>query len=182
MVLIRGVNDAAPEPDPDEPALLPAIAEPGQKLSNVPANRGRKPKTMIPPWRKLGLMRELADPQRTQLDMAREYGVVPSVITEFKQKHAVAIAKIKANVDDKYAGLWVADKLNRIATYEADIEAIEAKAQKDGATMAEADMMRVKGSFLRAVAEELGQLPAKVNVTVTPVEHIIIGVNPEELT
>jgi hypothetical protein len=182
-VLIRGVNDAVPEPDPEEVELLPAIAEPGQKLSNVPAKAlTRKPKTMIPPWRKLALMRELADPQRTQLDMAREYGVVPSVITDFKQKNAGAIAKIKANVDDKYAGLWVADKLNRIATYEADIEAIEAKAQRDGATMAEADMLRVKGSFLRAVAEELGQLPAKVNVTVTPVEHIIIGVNPEELT
>jgi len=114
--------------------------------------------------------------------MAVEYGVTGAAITLFKQRYAHEIAQIRADYDNKFAGLWVADKLNRIATYEADIEAIEAKSQKDGSTMADADMLRVKGSFLKAVAEELGQLPGRVNVAVVPVEHIIVGVNPEDLT
>ncbi len=183
MVLLRGLNDQVNEPDPPADEPVEEIREPGKDLLNVPLKAvDKKSSGRIPPWRRLPLMRELADPQRTQAAMAVEYGVTGAAITLFKQRYAHEIAQIRADYDNKFAGLWVADKLNRIATYEADIEAIEAKSQKDGSTMADADMLRVKGSFLKAVAEELGQLPGRVNVAVVPVEHIIVGVNPEDLT
>jgi len=176
------MNDDGSEPPVSRKA---AVARRGkaevEPVAEPEAPKERKPKGRILPWRKLDLIRELAEPKRTQRQMAADHGVTEPAITLFKQRHALEIARVRENMADKFAGLWVADKMNRIAVYEADIEAIEMMAQRDGATMAQADMLRVKGSFLRAVAEELGQLPARVNVTVTPVEHVIIGVNPEDL-
>jgi predicted transcriptional regulator len=129
----------------------------------------------------LDLCRELASKEQTRTALAEKYGVSQPAISQFAKRHAQRIEEIRANLDDEFAGLWIAKKRNRITAYQADVELIDTKAQKDGATMADADMIRVKTTIMKAVAEELGQLPARVTVTVTPVEHIFMGVPMDEL-
>lgn len=133
-------------------------------------------------WRAQQLCHDLAAGEKTQVELAAEHGVTQPAIAMFKARNAARIAAVRERLDDEFAGLWIAQKRNRVAEYQSDVERINAKSQKDGATMADADMLRVKGTFLKAVAEELGQLPARVNVSVSPVVHILEGVSREELT
>lgn len=121
------------------------------------------------------LCRELAVAEKSQVQLAEEYGVAQSSISTFKKRHQERIKQIQQNLDDEFAGLWIAEKANRIAEYQADVEMI--------GTTSKADLLRVKATILKAVSEELGQLPARVNVTVTnPVTYIVKGANPEDLT
>lgn len=121
------------------------------------------------------LCRELAVAEKPQVQLSEEYGVSQSAISQFKARHKDRIEAIRNKLDDEFAGLWIAEKANRIAEYQADVEFI-------GATT-KADLLRVKATILKAVSEELGQLPARVNVTVTnPVTYVVKGVDPDDLT
>jgi hypothetical protein len=121
------------------------------------------------------LCRELAVGEKSQVQLAEEYDVAQSSISTFKKRHAERIREIQQNLDNEFAGLWIAEKANRIAEYQADVEMI-------GSTT-KADLLRVKATILKAVSEELGQLPARVNVTVTnPVTYIVKGVDVDDLT
>lgn len=121
------------------------------------------------------LCRELAVAEKTQAQLSEEYGVSQSAVSQFKTRHRDRIDAIRGKLDDEFAGLWIANKANRIAEYQADVEFI-------GATT-KAELLRVKAVILKAVSEELGQLPARVNVNVsTPVTYVVHGINPDDLT
>lgn len=121
---------------------------------------------------KIKLIRELAAGEHSQAELARRHDVTPQSMSEFTQRHAERIAevaeKLLAQADAEFAGLWVAEKRNRIAEYQqqiddvADLMADPALAAKAGVQAAE--MFRVAQSALKAVAEELGQLPGRVQV------------------
>ena len=138
------------------------------------------------------LIRELASQEKTQRQLAREFGCHPSAITQFKQRHAAEIAQVRADLDNEFAGLWVTRKAERLAEYMADIERIgdgtvevELEGGPEGATITaskvDAALIRAKQAALRAVAEEMGQIPSKVNISVEPVtlRYEVAGVDPE---
>jgi P27 family predicted phage terminase small subunit len=131
----------------------------------------------VKPWERRTLCRELAAGDLTRTQLARKYGLNRSNITRFAQRHAREIDDIKAQLDNQYAGLWIADKANRIAAYQADLELSEADAEYG----AHYEHIRTRKDILRAVAEELGQLPPRTTVVVTPVVHVLEGVNVDEL-
>jgi hypothetical protein len=112
------------------------------------------------------LIHELARGEKTQVQLADEYGVVPSSITEFKQRHVDRIAEVAQALEDEFAGLWIAQKSERLdqlqELYEGDDDP---------------ERVRLRKELLRAAAEELGQIPNRATINLAqPVRVEIAGV------
>jgi transposase-like protein len=117
---------------------------------------------------RLKLIRELAKGEHSQSELARRFGVSAQAISAFVQRHAERIADVASRLDDEFAGLWVAEKTNRIATYQQQIEDIAEllgdPEQVGKAGVGYAEVVRTAQAAMKAVADELGQIPAKVQV------------------
>lgn len=136
-----------------------------------------EPGDAVKPWERRQLCRELATGELTRAQLARRYGLARSSITRFAQRHALEIDQIKASLDDEFAGLWIASKGARIAVYQSDLELSEGN-ESFGSHY---EQIRTRTQILRAVAEELGQLPPRQTVAVVPVVHVVEGVDLEAL-
>ena len=133
-------------------------------------------------WAKAKLIRELAQMEKTQVTLAEEYGVAQSSISEFAQRNATEISAARADIENQFASAWIADKMARIAEYQAEVEDINAARSNGIHKILDVEMIKAKMTILRAVADELGQIPTKVNVSVTQrVTHIVEGVDLENL-
>jgi hypothetical protein len=148
---------------------------------NVPSDSSAEvaPRVRIPlekGWARAKLIRELALQEQPQTELAEYYGVAQSTIATFKKRHWVEIERIRNNLADEYADLWIAQKRNRLAELQA---AAEKLAGKPDARSAE-----VLAKLLKDAAEELGDLPTRtqVNVNTANVTYEIVGVDPEVLS
>lgn len=118
------------------------------------------------------LIRHLAAGGKTKTQLGKQYGVTHQAISAFASRHAVEISQVHARLqdklDDEFAHLWAADKVNRIATLQdqveqvADLMADPERAANAGVQAAE--MYRTAQTALRGIAEELGQLPQRSTV------------------
>lgn len=127
-------------------------------------------------WVKHRLIRDFALGEKTGKDLAGIYGVSENSISKFKMKHSMEIEEVRNNLADEYAGVWVAEKLHRIQEYQAAAEKMASGTSPRNA--------EVLVTILKAVAEELGQLPARaaVQVNTQNVTYQVVGIDPEELT
>jgi predicted transcriptional regulator len=134
------------------------------------------------PWTRRKLIVELAHSDKSQVRLAEEYGVTQSSISEFASRHRAEIDVVRADKENEFAGIAIADKANRLATYEDVLRRLTG-------ALEDADLMDEKvanaiGKVLRNVAEELGHLPNRVTlggeVGVTT-NYKINGVDPENL-
>jgi hypothetical protein len=138
-------------------------------------------------WKKQRLIRELAMMEKTGVQLAKEYGSAPSSISEFRQRHKAEIDAVKRDIENEFAGLWIARKLDRIAEYQqiADdlAQQLEAPREDDEAGANQLGVIRALQNTLRAVAEEMGQLPTKVGLAVDPVtiNYVVDGVDMSKL-
>lgn len=153
---------------------------------------------------KYELINHLAKGEIKQTELARRYGVTPAAITEFKRRHKDKIADLIAAKMDGMALLWVADKKKRIAEYQEALERIEgAEAERKAAVLAamgetldaealvsmseqlkpDPAVIRTQAKLLRNIAEELGQLPARLQIEMgeTRVRHVLEGVDLDKL-
>lgn len=117
------------------------------------------------------IVRLLALGEMTQAEIARRYDVSTASLTSFKQRHEARIAEVREHLDDQFAGITYADKANRVVELSNDVAAI-ADMLADPETAARsgvqyAEMVRAKQSALRAISEELGQLPSRMQVQVS---------------
>jgi hypothetical protein len=127
-------------------------------------------------WERRTLCRELALGEISKAALGRKYGVTGQAIGQFAKRHAREIDQIRAQLDDEFAGLWIASKEARMAQYQEDYEASQ---EHEKSTHFE--WVRVRTQILHQVAEELGQMPPRAEVTVMPVIHVLEGVDPEVL-
>lgn len=127
-------------------------------------------------WVRHRLVRDLAIAEKSQAELAEIYGVSQTSMSAFKKRNQMAIEEVRNNMADEYAGVWVAQKMGRIAEYQ---EAAEKMAKGTSPRNAE-----VLVTILKAVAEELGQLPARTQVQVNQqqVTYQVVGIDPSELT
>lgn len=140
----------------DDATTDPTEARPPRKWGTL--ERGRV---------KLELMRALATGEHTQVELARRYDADQSSISYFASRHAEEIADIRARLDDEFAGLWIAAKRSRIAEYQQqvdDIAELLSGAEDKRANVNYAEVVRTAQAALKAVAEELGQLPTRAQV------------------
>ena len=128
-------------------------------------------------WEHRQLCRELAEGTVTKAALGRKYGITGQAIAQFAKRYAREIDDIKAQLDDEFAGLWIARKEARMAQYQEDYEASQTHDKSN-----HFEWIRVRTQILHQVAEELGQMPPRAEVTVLPVQHVIIGVDLEALT
>lgn len=148
------------------------------------------PQKLERPWIRRELIVKLAHSGKTQRALAEEYGVAQSSIFEFAQRHRAEVEQVRADKENEFAGIAIADKANRLATYQAVLErlagAVEANADlgDDEQAMDEKTANAV-GKILRNVAEELGHLPNRVTlggeVGLTHTNYTVNGVDPENL-
>lgn len=128
------------------------------------------------------LIRHLAAGEDSHRELAKRFDVSQQAISAFAKRHCVRIADVAVRIDDQFAALWAADKVNRIAEYQQQIEDIAAllepqtadeiarsdaefdKARHAGVNVSTAELMRVQAQALRAIADELGQIPARMQV------------------
>lgn len=111
-------------------------------------------------WAKHRLILDLAGHDRSQTDLAAEYGVDQSAISKFASRHREEIAVQRARLEDEFAGLWIADKRNRVAECQDDVEAINTALTDT----TDEKLLRAKLAIMRQVAEELGQLKTNIEV------------------
>jgi predicted transcriptional regulator len=110
------------------------------------------------------LCRDLAVGNVSQSQLAEKYGVGPSAISYHAKKNAEEIAAIKADIENEFAGMWIAQKQSRVAEYQSDAERINTALDKSDEL--DPKLLRAKNAALKAAAEEMGQLSAKVQVQV----------------
>ena len=82
---------------------------------------------------------------------------------------------MRNNLADEYAGVWVAQKLARIQEYQTAAEKMASGASPRNA--------EVLVTILKAVAEELGQLPARtqVNVSNETTVYQVVGISEDDI-
>jgi len=118
------------------------------------------------------LVHELARGEKTHDKLAGEYGVGRSGISEFASRHAAKIEEVRADLENEFAGLWIAQKAARIA---------ELAEMYDDDTL-DPEERKIRKDLLRAAAEELGQIPNKAVVSLAqPVTVRLEGVNVDDL-
>lgn len=114
------------------------------------------------------LIRELALGEQTKAQLARRYGVSRQAVGEFAARHAARIEQVAARLDDEFAGIELANKVARVAVLNdqvlADLELLADPETAAKAGVQRAEMVRVIQSGVRAIADELGQIPARVQV------------------
>ena len=130
-------------------------------------------------WRKAQLIRQLAMGELTQQRLGEMYGVSQASISRFAARYKGDIEMVRYRLAEQVqAGaehLWVVGKQNRLAEYQATAE-----------RMSELNTPRsheIKISALKAVAEELGDLPARtqVNIEQNTVAYEIVGLAVEDI-
>jgi hypothetical protein len=112
---------------------------------------------------KLTLLHMLADDELTQEEMGKQLGYTRAMVATFKARNLDQIEAIRADRTNEFAGLWIADRKERVAEYEEDVERV--KEWLDSGELAPEDappLLRIKQSALRNTAEELGHLKQHV--------------------
>lgn len=127
-------------------------------------------------WAKSRLILDLATREHKQTDLAAKYGCTQSAISQFANKHFDEIEGRRAYLDDEWADLWIADKKNRVAEYQDDVEAINEALD----TEKDPQLLRAKLAIMRQVAEELGQLKSQVELS-GALTYVVEGVNLDAL-
>jgi hypothetical protein len=134
------------------------------------------------PWVRIQLIHEIARNEMTERQLAKKYGCAPSAINAFKQRHRGDIDEVRADLENEFSGIWIADKKSRLAVYASDVERIE-ELEQLGREI-DAALTAAKHRALRSVAEEMGHLPNRMNVSgevTTKVSYEVVGVDPESL-
>lgn len=121
------------------------------------------------------LIRDLALGEMSQNELAEKYHCSRPAVSLFKRRHGVEIDRVRESIYDDYAGVWVAKKIDRLRAYQD-----KAEQMLDGRSPRDAEVLV---TILKAVAEELGDLPARqqVNVTNADVVYQVVGVDPDLL-
>lgn len=145
----------------------------GGRTDRYPLSRGHV---------KIELIRKIATMEHTDTELAAQYNVAIRSIGRFRDRHMEEIVAVRADLNAQFAGLWVTDKAKRIAEYQADIDQLSELAALDGGELIDTmpDLVRLKHAAMRAVAEETGQLPARMSIKVEgSIRHELIGVDPD---
>lgn len=134
---------------------------------------------------RLALIRELASGEQTQAALAEKYGVSTAAVSQFKDRHALRIDEVRRNADQEYAGVWIAEKRNRIEELQGVVEychdLLGDSEKQARVNVGTAEVIRTALSALHQASEELGQLPARGlrHEGGVSVRYVIEGVDPE---
>lgn len=127
-------------------------------------------------WARKSVIRDLAAAEKSQNQIAAEYGVSQGSVSEFAARHRDEIERHRQHLDDEWYGLWIAQKRHRVAEYQADVERITDALDNE----TDPALLRAKLAILRQTAEELGQFKQEIEVTGT-LTYVVEGVDMGQL-
>lgn len=125
----------------------------------------------------------------TPAQLSKQYGVTREAVYDFRKRHDAAIRARRAELGTAFAeatGLWIADR-------EARMQELQTAAQRiigllENADAADADksmvpeLTRTLAGLLHEAAEQLGQLPQRLQVQVNQViNYTVHGVDMSKL-
>lgn len=137
---------------------------------------GSAKRPRLTPFDRREIQRALADGTEKRAAIARRFGVTAGYITQFAKQYAREIDDIRRDLDNEFAGLWIASKVNRVIAYQADY----ARTLTDPKSTHH-EWVKARAQILHQVAEEMGQLPPRATLTIIPVKHVVEGVDLEVL-
>ena len=105
-------------------------------------------------WTRRKLMRELALGTKTHAELAKEYGATREAVSRFKGRHLREISEIIDRSTDEFAGIAITEKANRLAMYQDQVEQAEDRGD-----------WKLVARLLRQVAEEMGHLPSRMQIS-----------------
>jgi hypothetical protein len=121
------------------------------------------------------LIRDLAMDAVSQAELAEKYGVAQPSISAFKLRHADEIEAVRndllSDVHDETVGLWIVDKVARIAEYQQDVDDANEELEARGF---DTHIIKAKHNAMKAVAEELGALPTRGAPIQTDTEQHVV--------
>lgn len=129
----------------------------------------------------------LAQGELTQDEIAERYGVNQPAVSEFNRRHAHEILALREHLEDEMRAVRTTDKITRAAYYHSQVELSQHfldEYEESGGKLTQgvSEMIRTQQAALRALADELGQIPTKVTVaSEATVTHIVEGVNLDNL-
>jgi hypothetical protein len=146
------------------------------------------------PWNRRALIIELAQGNKTQSQLAGEFGCIQASISEFKARHLEEIQAVQANSLDELTGIAIARKAARLEAYQEILDKItvpvprttgkgEVVRDDKGEIIYEFDA-NAAAKILRQVAEEVGQLPSRIMVSgevTVRTNYTLNGVDPNNL-
>jgi hypothetical protein len=106
------------------------------------------------PYTRRKLIRQLALTDIGDREACKQYGVDDASMFRFRKRHAEEIAAVAANAADEFAGMWIAEKINRLTVYGDMLEQALDKGELQNAAR-----------ILRNAAEEMGHLPSRVQIS-----------------
>ena len=151
------------------------------------------------PWTRRQLVVDLALSGKTQEVLAGKYGVTQGAISQFRAKHATEIQAVRDDAENEFAGIAIAEKAVRLASYadvlETALKPVPKTNGKGEIVYGLEDENGVRhpimeidaGAALKAlrnVAEELGHLPNRVTLggeVGVRTDYTINGVEPGNL-
>lgn len=137
---------------------------------------GSAKRPRLTPFDRREIQRALADGTEKRAAIARRFGVTAGYITQFAKQYAREIDDIRRDLDNEFAGLWIASKVNRVIAYQADYARTLADPKST-----HHEWVKARAQILHQVAEEMGQLPPRATLTIIPVKHVVEGVDLEVL-
>lgn len=142
--------------------------------------------TLERPDRRIKLIRALASEEFPVSQLALQYGVSTSAIYQFRERHADRIADVRRDIANQFAGIALASKVARVETYSQQVlqilQVLEDPTQVAKAGLGFAELARVAQQGMRAIADELGDIPARVQVQHSgSLEVRINGVDASEI-
>lgn len=123
-------------------------------------------------WTRQRLIYDLAKAEDTQVALAERYGVTQPSIAGFKKKYMHLIEERREKMLQEYGTLWVAEKYNRLAARQNEIE----KLLELRTTNRNSEII---GKHLNDIATELGELESKVSVEIA--EYRITGIDLDKV-
>lgn len=123
---------------------------------------------------------DLALGELSYSQIGEKYGVTKQAVGAFYQRYKLDVERQRANMEDKFAGLWIADKMARVAEYQNQAEKIAEKCEGVDWKLSP-EWIKVLQSALRSAAEELDDLRTNLNVS-GQVSYVVNGVNTEDLS
>lgn len=148
--------------------------------------------------KKRKLVRELALGEENQSQLAERYDVTPSAISLFAKRNRDEIEAVRANIDDEFAGLLIAQKAHRLGVLEHLLDVALTPTPKvapsgrvvyveksDGAPEMITEIAGdLAAKVIKQAAEEMGQLPNRItlggNVNVHT-SYQVEGIDPRDL-
>jgi len=150
-------------------------------MPNSPDDSTSATSRRIRGYRKLQLINELALGNKSQKQLAEEFGHTEAAISAFRKREAAAIQKVIDEKENEFAGLWIADQVNRIAEYESLHEYLqELVYSTDKLDTASVNAVLRMAQILRNVAEERGHLTQKTEAS-GDVRIEVVGVDTDSI-